>query len=149
MNGLLKFQPQPFRCLLYTEWVMLVSCGSFALMEAFEQQHLPFQHILILALLGGMGLMLPKSPTPLTLLYTCIEIAWIFYGSTLGYLHILPRLYLIVLIPSCFVFEQLERLRSACLSLFLFLVRQFRYVQNTTFWGFRRRARTILDALAR
>ncbi|MEG4501971.1 hypothetical protein QUB05_33065 [Microcoleus sp. F10-C6] len=65
-------------CLLYTEWVMLVSCGSFALMEAFEQQHLPFPHIPILALLGGMGLMLPKSPTALKLLDTCIEIAWIF-----------------------------------------------------------------------
>ena len=78
MNGLLKFQPQPFRFLLYTEWVMLVSWGSFALIEVFEQQHLPFQHIPTLAILGGMGLMLPKSPTALKLLYTCIEIVLIF-----------------------------------------------------------------------
>ncbi|MEG4917809.1 sensor histidine kinase [Microcoleus sp. B7-D4] len=131
MNGLLKFQPQPFRFLLYTEWMMLLSCGSFAVLEAIEEQHLPFQHILILGLLGGMGLMLPKSPTPLKLLYTCIEIALIFYGATLGYLHILPTLYVIVLIRSCFLFEQLGRWAIACLSLFLFLVHQVRYVQNT------------------
>lgn len=131
MNGLLKFQPQPFRFLLYTEWAMLLSCGSFALLEAIEEQHLPFQHILILAVLGGMGLMLPKSPIPLKLLYTCIEIALIFYGATLGYLHILPTLYLIVLIRSCFLFEQRGRWGIACLSLFLFLVHQVRYVQNT------------------
>ncbi|MEG4391891.1 hypothetical protein [Microcoleus sp. BROC3] len=111
---------------------MLVSWGSFALIEVFEQQHLPFQHIPTLAILGGMGLMLPKSPTALKLLYTCIEIVLIFYGATLGYLHILLTVYLIVLIRTCFLFEKVGRWTIACLPLFLFLVDQVRYVQNTT-----------------
>lgn len=131
MNSSLKFQYQPFRFLLYTEWVMLASCGSFAVIEAIEDQHLPVQHILVLVVLGLMGLRLPKSPPPLKLFYTTIEIGLIFYGATLGYLHILPTLYLIVLIRSCFLFEKPGRWAIALLSLMFFLVHQVRYVQST------------------
>lgn len=36
MNFAVKAQPVPFRFLLYTEWVMLASCGSLAVIEALE-----------------------------------------------------------------------------------------------------------------
>jgi len=104
MSALLKFQSLPFRFLLYTEWVMLLSCGSFAVAEAIEEHRFPVQHVLILVLLVLMGLMLPSGTRPLKLLYTSMEIGLIFYGATLGYLHILPTLYLLVLIRSCFLF---------------------------------------------
>lgn len=94
MNFAMKTQPVPFRFLLYTEWVMLASCGSLAVIEALEQHRLPVQHLLILASIGLLGLMLP-SGTGVKVLYTAIEVSLIFYGTQLGYLHILPTLYLI------------------------------------------------------
>jgi signal transduction histidine kinase len=125
----LKTQPQPFRFLLYTEWLMLGSCGIMAAIEAWQRQSLPVQHIFILVALGVMGWMLPGGKTPLRYLYTAIEIGLIFYGTTLGYLHILPTLYLIVLIRSCFLFEPPGRWIVAGLSLMLFLVHQVQYLR--------------------
>jgi signal transduction histidine kinase len=124
-----KTQPQPFRFLLYTEWLMLGSCGVMAAIEAWQRQSIPVQHILILMSLGLMGWILPSGKTPLRYLYTAIEIGLIFYGTTLGYLHILPTLYLIVLIRSCFLFEPPGRWIVAGLSLMLFLVHQAQYRQ--------------------
>ncbi len=128
----LKMQPQPFRFLLYTEWLMLGSCGLMAVYEAWQRQSIPMQHILILAALGLMGWMLPSGKTSLRYLYTAIEMGLIFYGTTLGYLHILPTLYLIVLIRSCFLFEQPGRWIVAALSLLLFLVHQVQYIQRVS-----------------
>lgn len=128
----LKIQPNPFRFLLYIEWVMLASCGMFAIAEAFENQRLPVQHVLVLLLLGLMGQMLPRGTPLLKLVYTGIEVGLIFYGATLGYLHILPTLYLIVLIRSCFLFEEPGRWAIAGLSFSLFLVHQVRYVKTIT-----------------
>jgi signal transduction histidine kinase len=127
-----KAQPQPFRFLLYTEWIMLASCGVMAGIEAWQQQRFPVQHVLILVLLGIMGWMLPSGKTPIRYVYTAIEIGLIFYGTTLGYLHILPTLYLIVLIRSCFLFEPPGRWIVAGLSLLLFLVHQFQYINMLT-----------------
>lgn len=132
MNPPLKIKSNPFRFLLYTEGVMLASCGSFAVVEAFEKGHLPVQHMLILALLGLMGLMLPSSNRFSKVLYTVIEIGLIFYGATLGYLHILPTLYIIVVIRSCFLFEKPGRWAIAGLSFLLFLLHQINYVQSIT-----------------
>lgn len=111
---------------------MLASCGIMAAIEAWQRQSIPIQHILILLSLGVMGWMLPSGKTPLRYLYTAIEIGLIFYGTTLGYLHILPTLYLIVLIRSCFLFEAHGRWIVAGLSLMLFLVHQVQYINTIT-----------------
>jgi signal transduction histidine kinase len=130
MRILFKAQPQPFRFLLYTEWLMLGSCGVMAAIEAWQRRTIPVQHILILLALGGMGWMLPSGKTPMRYLYTAVEIGLIFYGTTLGYLHILPTLYLIVLIRSCFLFEPPGRWIVSGLSLLMFLVHQLQYIQT-------------------
>lgn len=128
----LKLQPNPFRFLLYAEWVMIATCFSFAIMESFEENQIPAQHVLVLAVLSVMAAILPDGKLPYKLLYVGIEIGLIFYGATLGYLHVLPTLYLIVLIQSCFLFKPPIRWAVAGLSFLLFLVHQVRYVQNIT-----------------
>lgn len=125
-----KSQPSPFRFLLYTEWVMLASCTAMAMFEAWDQQRIPVQHLLILALLGVMGVMLPNSNTAVKYAYTAIEIALIFCGTVLGYLHILPTLYIIVMIRSCFLFEPPGRWVVAGVSFILFSVHQVQYVKT-------------------
>jgi signal transduction histidine kinase len=132
MNFPLKIQSNPFWFLLYTEWVMLASCGSLAIFEALQEKHLPLQHILILVVLGLMGLILPNGKPLAKVIYTAIEIGLIFYGTSLGYLHILPTLYMIVVIRSCFIFEMRFRFCIAILSLILFLVHQVQYVRKMT-----------------
>ena len=111
---------------------MLASCGMMAAIEAWQRRAIPFQHISILVALGLMGWMLPSGKTSVRYLYTAIEIGLIFYGTTLGYLHILPTLYLIVLIRSCFLFDKTGRWIVAGLSLIMFLVHQAQYLQNIT-----------------
>jgi len=128
----LKLQPSPFRFLLYAEWVMIATCFVFAIVESFEENQIPIQHVLVLAVLSVMAAILPGGKLPHKLLYIGIEISLIFYGATLGYLHVLPTLYLIVLIQSCFLFQQPIRWVIAGLSFLLFLVHQIRYVQNIT-----------------
>ncbi|MCC3431414.1 MAG: sensor histidine kinase [Microcoleus sp. PH2017_04_SCI_O_A] len=128
--SLLKTQPQPFRFLLYTEWIMLASCGVMAGIEAWQRQSIPVQHILILVSLALMGWILPAGKTSFRYLYTAIEMGLIFYGTTLGYLHILPTLYLIVLIRSCFLFESPGRWIVAGLSLVMYMFHQVQYLQR-------------------
>lgn len=128
----LKLRPNPFRFLLYAEWVMIAACFAFAAMESFEERQLPVQHVLILGTLSIMAALLPCGQLGYKLLYVGIEIGLIFYGATLGYLHVLPTLYLIVLIQSCFLFQASIRWVVAGLSFLLFLVHQIRYVQNIT-----------------
>ena len=128
----LKLQPNPFRFLLYAEWVMITTGFSFAIMESFEKHQIPVQHVLVLAILSVMAASLPGGKLPYQLFYVGIEIGLIFYGATLGYLHVLPTLYLNVLIQSCFLFKPLIRWLVAELSCLLFLVHQIRYVQNIT-----------------
>jgi signal transduction histidine kinase len=130
MGLIMKCQPNPIRLLLYTEWLMLASCGSLAVVEALEERHLPVQHVLILAILGVMGLRLPSGKSLLKALYTAVEIGLVFYGTLLGYLHILPTLYLIVVIRSCFIFDLRGRWAIAALSLLLFSIHQVQYIQN-------------------
>lgn len=132
MLSLLKFQPNPFRFLMYTEWVMLASCGSLAVLEAIAGQQLPLQHISVLVLLCVMGWVLPTGKSPVKILYTSAQIGLIFYGTALGYLHILPTLYLIVFIRSCFLFGTIGRWVVGGLSLVLFLKHQTIYVHNMT-----------------
>jgi hypothetical protein len=85
MNVVLpRTQPNPFRFLLYTEWLMLASCGAMAAFEAVQRQSLPVQHILILILLGGMGLYMPRDKTWLKVLYTASAIGLIFLWHHVG-----------------------------------------------------------------
>jgi signal transduction histidine kinase len=128
----LKLQPNPFPFLMYTEWVMLASCGSLAVLEAIAGHRMPLQHISILVLLCLMGWVLPVGKSPFKILYTLTEIGLIFYGATLGYLHILPTLYLIVFLRSCFLFATIGRWIIGGLSFVLFLLHQTRYVQTMT-----------------
>jgi signal transduction histidine kinase len=123
-----KTHPAPLRFLLYTEWLMLISCGSLAVFEMWEKGMLPLQHILILALLGIMGLVLPKGNLAEKVIYTGIELTLVFYGTLLGYLHILPTLYLIVVIRSCFIFNETGRWAVATLSFALYMITQIHYV---------------------
>jgi signal transduction histidine kinase len=127
---MLKTRPNPVRFLLYTEWLMLMSCGSLALMETLEKGRLPIQHVLILSLLGLMGWVLPSGKPLEKVLYTAIEVSLIFYGTMLGYLHILPSLYLIVVIRSCFIFDLPGRWAIAALSFILFLIHKLQYMQG-------------------
>lgn len=127
-----SLQPNPFRYLLYAEWLMIATCFSFAFMESLEEKRLPVQHIAVLTILSFMAAMLPTGKLAYQISYVAVEIALIFYGATLGYLHVLPTLYLIVLIQSCFLFRPSGRWIVAGLSFVLFLVHQVRYVQNIT-----------------
>jgi signal transduction histidine kinase len=125
-----KLQRNPFLFLLYAEWLMIATCFSFAVMESVKEHQLPIQHIVVLSLLCVMAAFIPDSKLIYRMSYVAVEISLIFYGATLGYLHVLPTLYLIVLIQSCFLFESSGRWIVAGLSLLLFLVHQVRYVQN-------------------
>lgn len=131
MISSLKFLPNPFRFLLIAEWVMLASCGSLAVVEAWQGHMIPVRHISILLLLGLMGLTLPSGNVIVKVIYTAIEIGLIFYGTVLGYLHILPTLYLIVVMRSCFVFESWGRWIVTGVVFIFFLGDQFKYIQRT------------------
>ncbi|MGF1589900.1 MAG: sensor histidine kinase [Pleurocapsa sp.] len=130
MISSLKFLPNPFRFLLITEWIMLGSCGSLAVVEAFQGRMIPIQHISILVILGAMGLVLPTGKVVVKVIFTAIEISLIFYGTVLGYLHILPTLYLIVVMRSCFVFESWGRWVVTGVVSILFLGDQYKHIQN-------------------
>lgn len=130
MISSIKFSPNPFRFLLITEWVMLASCGSLALVEAWQGHTIPVQHISILFFLGLMGLALPTGNQFVKVIYTAIEIGLIFYGTVLGYLHILPTLYLIVVMRSCFLFESVGRYIVTGLVFILFLGHQYKYIDR-------------------
>jgi signal transduction histidine kinase len=109
---------------------MLRSGGSLAMMEMLEKGQVPIQHVLILLVLGLMGWVLPSGKPVQKVAYTAIEIGLIFYGTLLGYLHILPSLYLIVVIRSCFIFELPGRWAIAGLSFLLFLIHKIQYMQG-------------------
>ncbi len=127
MNSSIKFLPNPFRFLLITEWIMLASCGSLAIVEAFQGHTIPVQHISILFVLGLMGLVLPSGNQIIKVIYTTLEISLIFYGTVLGYLHILPTLYLIVVMRSCFLFKSWGRWIVTGVVFILFLSDQYKY----------------------
>lgn len=132
MNSWWKIQPHPFRFLLVAEWILLGSCGSLAVVEVFQDQTIPVEHILILVLLGLMGLTLPNGSLAVRVAYTSIEIGLIALGTSLGYLHILPTLYLIVVIRSCFLFKSVGRWVVAGLVFILFLLGELNYAQRAS-----------------
>lgn len=72
MISSIKFLPNPFRFLLITEWVMLASCGSLALVEAWQGHTIPVQHISVLLILCLMGLALPSGNQLIKVAYTAV-----------------------------------------------------------------------------
>lgn len=128
MNTTLNTQSVPFRFLLYTEWVMLGSCGVLAIIEAWQTQQIPVAHLLILLTLLLLGLTLPKVKPAHAYLYIALQMGLILLGTSLGYLHILPTLYLIVMIRSCFLLQPAGRLIVAGLSFIFFAVHQVQYL---------------------
>ncbi|WP_019508512.1 sensor histidine kinase [Pleurocapsa sp. PCC 7319] len=130
MLSSIKFLPNPFRFLLIAEWIMLASCGALAVVEAWQGHMIPVRHISILVVLGLMGLILPTGRLLVKIIYTVLEIGLIFYGTFLGYLHVLPTLYLIVVMRSCFLFENLGRWVVTSVVFLLFLSDQFKYIQR-------------------
>ncbi|WP_019507687.1 sensor histidine kinase [Pleurocapsa sp. PCC 7319] len=136
MISSIRFLRNPFRFLLITEWVMLASCGFLVLVEVWQGHTIPeepisvlflLEHISVLFLLGLMGLALPSGNQFIKVIYTAIEISLIFYGTVFGYLHILPTIYLIVVMRSCFLFKSLGRSIVAGLVFILFLGDQYKY----------------------
>jgi signal transduction histidine kinase len=120
----------PSQFLQRLEWSMLAVCGSMAIFDALENHQSPIQHILILGLLGGMGFVVPIGTLRIKVLYTLIELVLIFYGTLLGYLHVFPVLYLIVVIRSCFLFEISGRWLTALITMLCFLFHQLQYSLN-------------------
>jgi len=124
-------QPNPSRFLQKLEWIMLAVCGSMGIVDAFYSHHVPVLHLVILTLLGGMGFFLPTSgKTWIKVAYTGIQLNLIFCGALLGYLHVLPVLYLIVVIRSCFIFEISGRWITAGIAMLCFLFHQAQYGFN-------------------
>jgi signal transduction histidine kinase len=78
-----------------------------------------------------MGGMMPKVKLINKIVYTAIEIGLIFYGTWIGYLHILPTLYIIAVTRSCFLFGKVGRTIVASLCFFLFFLSQFQFFQST------------------
>jgi signal transduction histidine kinase len=121
----------PSRFLQQLEWVMIGVCGSMGIVDAFYGHHVPVLHISILAILGGMGFFVPtKGKTWVKVLYTGVQLNLIFYGTLMGYLHVLPVLYLIVVIRSCFIFEMSGRWLTTEISMICFLFHQVQYGIN-------------------
>jgi signal transduction histidine kinase len=75
-----------------------------------------------------MGLVLPSGNLAIKVAYTALEIGLIFYGTILGYLHILPTLYLIVVMRSCFLFKPLGRWVVTGIIFILFLSDQYKCI---------------------
>jgi signal transduction histidine kinase len=126
MNIASPIQQNSAHFLRQIEGLLLMGCGSMALYESFSTRSIPVQHLLILATLGLMGRFSPQR-TIAKVSYTVIEIGLIFYGTWLGYLHILPVLYLIVVIRGCFLFKPLGRQIIAGLAFCMFLLHHFQY----------------------
>jgi signal transduction histidine kinase len=128
MNSTLKFQSNPFPFLIYTEWILLASCGSLAFYESFYKPHFPVQHFLVLFCLGIMGTFLPTGKASIKILYTLTEFGLILYGTLLGYLHIMPALYMIAVIRSCFLFKPLGAWMVAGISFLFHVTHKIKYL---------------------
>ena len=137
MNLLLPIRPNPFRFLLYIEWGALATCAiadSLASLVFSQPSHLSIPPLLILALFGLMGLILPSSSVVYKVLYTSIEISLILFGAAFGYLQLWAILLIIVVIRSCFLFDLSGRRLLAGLVFFLFLVLQIQSAGSTNLY---------------
>lgn len=135
MNLSISINPNPFRFLLHTEWGLLATCAvadSLWSVVFCHPSHLSLPSLLILAVLGLMGLMLPSSSLIFKLLHTSIEICLIIFGAACGYLQLWPLLLVIVVIRSCFLFDLSGRRLVVGVVFSLFLLLQIQSIHSTT-----------------
>ncbi|PMB39952.1 hypothetical protein CEN47_04160 [Fischerella thermalis CCMEE 5319] len=126
----------PFRFLLYIEWGLVATCAvadSLVSIIFSQTPHLSIPFVVILLVFGIMGLMLPGDNTLSKVVYTSIEIGLILFGSTFGYLQFWPLLLIVVVIRSCFLFEESGRYLLATLVFFLFLILKAQSVSSIAF----------------
>ncbi|PMB25093.1 sensor histidine kinase [Fischerella thermalis] len=126
----------PFRFLLYIEWGLVATCAvadSLVSIIFSQTLHLSIPFVVILLVFGIMGLMLPGDNTLSKVVYTSIEIGLILFGSTFGYLQFWPLLLIVVVIRSCFLFEESGRYLLATLVFFLFLILKAQSVSSIAF----------------
>ncbi len=126
----------PFRFLLYIEWGLVATCAvadSLVSIVFSQTPHLSIPFIVILIVFGLMGSMLPGGNTFSKVVYTSIEIGLILFGATFGYLQFWPLLLIVVLIRSCFLFEESGRYLLATLVFFLFLILKAKSVSSIAF----------------
>ncbi len=121
-NAWFQFRPHPFRLLLYLEWLLLIFTalllvGGFGLgrsdlfgRPALSTAEIP-ELIVTLVLFALLGLRLPTGLRLAKWIYTGLELAllgWATYLLDWGLDYIAPLL-IVVVLRSCFLFEQRGR----------------------------------------
>lgn len=133
VSRLPRIHTKPFRFLLYFEWVLLAIAAVARILPTLyflPHPYLPIQPLLVIALFGCMGLVLPSSRPFYKVGYTGIEVSLLSWGATIGMVGVLPILYLIVVIRSCFYFELPGRLMVVGLVFTIYcvnLIQQFQH----------------------
>ncbi|HEY9699514.1 MAG TPA: sensor histidine kinase [Trichocoleus sp.] len=126
------FSNRSFRLLLYLEWILLGITLLGAIRPAphreISEATLPLTLLTLLAF-GAMGFKLPMERTRDKVLYTAIEFGLLFFtflldGRTISF----PLLGLIIVIRSCLIFAQTNRVIVAGLVLATFLLMLFQRV---------------------
>ncbi len=122
-----RFNHPSFRFLLYLEWLLL---GTALLMEGlhlFQSPSLLLRRGIEIALLGLMGLRLPVTQLVNKIGFTALEFGLILFSavqeagsSRSGFL-----LFLIVLLRSCFIFQELGRAVVMALALVSYCILLF------------------------
>ncbi len=133
MSYLPQIHTKPFRFLLYFEWILLaISAVARVLPTLYFLPHpyLPIQPLLVIALFGCMGLVLPNGRHLYKVSYTGIEVSLLSWGASLGLVGVLPILYLIVVIRSCFYFEFAGRLMVVGLVFTIYCVNLMQQLQH-------------------
>ncbi|NMG09011.1 sensor histidine kinase [Brasilonema sp. UFV-L1] len=99
---------QPFRLLLYLEWLLLATAIFMEVMLPFVLSWQLLQRVLIIIAFGLMGLRLPKQKLGVKLLYTALEFGLILLATTQEGLssRSVFLLCLVLVMRSCLLFRQ-------------------------------------------
>ncbi len=136
MNPSTSDQPQPFRFLLYLEWLLLTIVAFIETLPSPLQPspRAPLPVILMIIVgFGVLGLKLPAGKLLHKVTHTSLEVGLIGLASAVGSNRIFPFLYLILVIRSCLVFKLPGRLVVTGLAFGLFLVTLNYRVQTLDF----------------
>ena len=127
MNRPIQINNDPFRFLLYLEWVLLaIAVVTAAVPSPYPRFNASFPEMTIFSLIifGIMGLRLPTNNYLIKLIYTACEILLIvitgFFGGRIA--RLFPFLYIILVTRSCLIFELPGRLLVTGISFSLFLL---------------------------
>ncbi|AFZ43150.1 integral membrane sensor signal transduction histidine kinase [Halothece sp. PCC 7418] len=127
MNHLITIKTHPFRFLLYLEWILfgISLIGEILIpppLLAVQVQQFKGLIFLVLVILCGLGLKLPKRNSNYKLLYILfnlfLAILVVFLG---GSGRTLPFLYLIVLIRACLIYPPQKQVLITVLTVLSFL----------------------------